>query len=394
MESRATPAIVVCAYNRPTALQRLLRSLQAAYYPPDRAVPLHISIDRGDTPAVQAVKEVSEAFDWPYGPKQVELQARHLGLLGHFYASGELSCRYGEIILLEDDLMVSATFYDYACQALDAYRDEPRIAGVSLYSLWFNGYTHHPFTPLPDDSDTFFLQIPYTQGQAFTQSQWEQFTSWQAAGQHLSGRLPGLPDMFLRFDAEDWFPMRTRYLVDSQRYYVFPRQSLATGAGDSGTHFAQPSYFFQVPLQNFKRRYQFQAFDEAPAVYDAFFEILPERLKRLTPAFKGYDVCVDLNGSKARHNLTRKYVLTSRPAGGAIRRFGRSMWPAEANLLYEAPGDDIRLCEVEDLHWGRLADLAVRKANYDYATRRHPTGKKALIQFTMLAWLQKLGITP
>jgi hypothetical protein len=394
MDSQAAPAIVVCAYNRPSALQRLLRSLQAAYYPPDKPVPLHISIDRAETPEVRAVQEAAESFDWPYGPKQVEVQARHLGLLGHFYASGELSCHYGEIILLEDDLVVGAPFYDYTCQALDAYRGEGRIAGISLYSLWFNGYTQHAFTPMADDSDVFFLQVPYTQGQAFTQKQWEQFRSWQAAGQHLSGPLPGLPDMFLHFDAEDWFPMRTRYLVDSGRYYVFPRQSLTSGAGDPGTHFARPSCFFQVPLQNYKRNFQFKPFDKAPAVYDAFFEILPERLNRLTPAFQGYDLCLDLNGTKARHNLSGKYVLTTRPASSAIRQYGRSMWPAEANLLYEVPGDEIRLCSVEDLHWGRLADLAVHKANYDYATRRHPPGKKALIQFALLDWLQKLGVRP
>jgi hypothetical protein len=394
MDNCATPAIVVCAYNRPLALQRLLRSLQAAFYPPDSPVALHISIDRGDSSEVRAVYQAAKSFDWPHGPKQVELQARHLGLLQHFYACGELSCQYGSIILLEDDLIVASPFYDYARQALEAYHDERRIAGISLYTLWFNGYTQHAFCPLPDDSDVFFLQIPYTQGQAFTQNQWEQFTSWQAVGQHLSGQLPGLHDMFLRFDAEDWFPMRTRYLVDSGRYYVFPRQSLASGAGDSGTHFARPSDFFQVPLQNFKRSYQFQPFDEAPAVYDAFFEILPERLNRLTPAFKGYDICVDLNGTKARHNLTAKHVLTSRPAGNAIRQFGRSMQPAEANLLYEVPGNELRLCAVEDLHWGRLADLAVQKANYDYAKRRHPTGKKKLMQFSVLDWLQKLGINP
>jgi hypothetical protein len=393
MSKQSIPAIVVCAYNRPHALQRLLRSLQAAYYPPNEPVTLHISIDRDDTPAVGAVQEAAEGFDWPYGPKLVDLQARHLGLLGHFYVSGELSCRYGQIILLEDDLLVGAPFYEYACQALNAYRDDARIAGISLYSLWFNGYTHHPFSALPDDSDIFFLQIPYTQGQAFTQDQWERFTHWRAAGEHHDGPLPGLHNMFLHFDAEDWFPMRTRYLADSGRYYVFPRQSLASGAGDSGTHFAQASHFFQVPLQNFKRDFQFQPFDQAPAVYDAFFEILPERLNQLTPAFRNYDYCVDLNGTKARHNLTEKFVLTSRPARKAIQEFGRSMWPPEANLLYEVPGNEIRLCAVDDLHWGGLADLAVRKANYEYATRRHPIGKKALIQFTLLHWLKKLGIS-
>ena len=394
MNDTQNPAIVVCAYNRPSALQRLLGSLQGAHYPPDRPVALHISIDRDETPAVREVLEVAQSFDWPHGPKQVALQAQHLGLLKHFYASGELACRYGSIILLEDDLLVAAPFYDYAWQALDTYRDDRRIAGISLYSLWFNGYTHHPFIPLPDDSDIFFLQVPYTQGQAFTQRQWEAFTQWQAESQHLSGRLPGLHEMFLHFDAEDWFPMRARYLVDSGRYYVFPRQSLASGAGDAGTHFAQPSYFFQVPLQNYQRHFKFQPFDNAPAVYDAFFEILPERLKRLAPAFKDYDICMDLNGTKARRDLSGKYVLTTRPARNAIRRFGRGMWPPEANLLYETPGDEIRLCAVEDLRWGSLAELAIRKANYEYATRHHPTGKKALIQFTLLGWLQKLGIKP
>ena len=76
MTNQAFPAIVVCAYNRPYALQRLLRSLQAAYYPPGKPVPLHISIDHAETPAVWAVQEVAEGFDWPYGPKQVDLQAR------------------------------------------------------------------------------------------------------------------------------------------------------------------------------------------------------------------------------------------------------------------------------------------------------------------------------
>jgi hypothetical protein len=388
------PAIVVCAYNRPVALQRLLRSLQTANYPPDRPVTLHISIDHGETQAVREVVEAAQGFDWPHGQKVVAPQAKHLGLLNHFYASGELACRYGSIILLEDDLIAAAPFYEFAWQALDAYREDARIAGISLYSLWFNGYTQHAFTPLPDDSDIFFLQVPYTQGQAFTQSQWEGFKQWQAAGQHLSGPLPGLHELFLHFDAEDWFPMRMRYLVDSGRYYVFPRQSLTSGAGDAGTHFKQPSYYFQVPLQNYKRDYRFQSFDDAPAVYDAFYEILPERLKRLSPALQGYDFSVDLNGSKARHNLGGKFVLTSRPARKACQQYGRSMWPAEANLIHEVPGDEIRLSAVEDLLWGRLADLAVRKANYDYTTRHHPMGKKALIQFTLLGWLQRFGIIP
>jgi hypothetical protein len=386
------PTIVVTAYNRPLALRRLLSALEKASYPQNGGVRLHISIDRSGDPENQRVCEIAGSFSWPYGEKLVVYQPEHLGLLKHFFHSGNLALDYGAIIQLEDDLLVSPAFYAYAAQALGFYDSDDRIAGVSLYSLWFNGYTHYPFVPFLDASDTFFLQIPYTQGQAFTGAQWQRFVDWHNSGNRQVKPGDPLHELFLHFDAEDWFPIRTKYLVETDRYYAFPRQSLATGFGDAGTHFSRASYFFQVPLQNFLTNYRLNTFDESIAVYDSFFEMLPSRLDRWVDAFHGFAYSIDLNGTKSLRHLPGEYVLSSRPCKSPLQSFGKSMWPVEANLIERVPGKEIFFCKKENLLWGKLDDLIVQKSNYDYYTRRHPVGRRLQLKLFLLEQLRRLRL--
>jgi hypothetical protein len=386
------PAIVVPAYNRPQALNRLLCALKKAKYPRDSELILHISIDRGESEHDQGVLRVAEEFDWEFGEKRVSLQEEHLGLVEHFYYCGSLASEYGSIILLEDDLLASPMYYSYASQALKYYGGDPRIAGISLYSLWFNGYTHYPFTPLPDESDIFFLQVPYTQGQAFTKVQWDLFINWlNASDRRLSSSDP-IHEMFLNFDEEDWFPLRTKYLIDTDRFYVFPRESLATGMGDEGTHFAQPSDFFQVPLQDFKEDFRWKDYDQSVAVYDSFYELVPERFNRLTEAFHGFSYAVDLHGTKSLNNLRCEYVLTSKPCKAPIITFGKAMRPIEANVINNFPGNEIAFCRKKDLDLGWLSLLRMKKSNHEYFTRGNQFGKRMRLGFALLNALKKLHI--
>ncbi len=262
------PAVVVCAYNRPQALARLLASLNSAQYPPNAKIRLHISIDRSEIGISQEVLQIAEQFNWNYGEKIVAPQGHHLGLVEHINFCGGLSQEYGQIILLEDDLFVSNSFYGFAAQALEFYCADEYIAGISLYGLGFNGYTHNPFIPIHDGSDIFFLQIPYTQGQAFTSRQWSQFLSWQAASNILVSAEDKIHEMFLDFNAEDWFPARTKYLIETGRFFVFPRVSLVTGFGDAGTHFTRKSSYFQVPLEFNKKCFSLDTLEDSIAVYD------------------------------------------------------------------------------------------------------------------------------
>ncbi len=362
------PAIVVNAYNRPAALARLLNSLQQAVYPAGAQTPLVISIDRGGDPDVGIL---AENFAWPHGPKTVTLQEQHLGLVQHFFACGDLTRRYEAIIYLEDDLTVSPVFYAYAAQALAFYQQDVRVSGCSLFGLWFNGYTQQPFVPLPDGSDTFFVQVPYTQGLAFTAEQWARVEAWRHSPAMTAPPTVPLHEAWSHFDREDWFPLLARFVITHDRYFIFPRVSQATGWGDAGTHFTGASRFFHVPLQRGKLRYEFKGLDEADAVYDSFFELRPDRLNRLTDQLRDYDYTLDLYATKSQANLRAEYVLTSRRCRNPVVSFGKTAWPQEMNIVERIPGAEIVLCRTQDVRWDRLANLHQWRNQQEYFARGH-----------------------
>lgn len=375
------PAIVIPAFSRPLALERLLASLLQAHYP--EPVPLVLSIDRAAEDASEqrkadnaAVRQLAQAFVWPHGPKEVIEHADHLGLIGNVFYCGALSQQYEAVILLEDDLYVSQAFYRYAVQAVDFYRDDPRIAGISLNALWFNGYTHQPFIPYLDDSDLFFLPIAWYQGQVYTADQWAAFAEWYATADHRITPADPLHELFGRFPSTDWFPIKTKYLVNSGRYYAFPRESLTTNFGEVGTHFRRPTTFFQVPLQHYRQQFRFLPLDESIAVYDTFYEMLPDRLNRLTNLFHGKAYDVDLHATKSAAQLQSEYVLTTRPGRNPLFRFGQVMRPIEANIVANVPGDEIVFCRREDVDMSKLETMTAQQRNHEYAYRYRPFGRR------------------
>ncbi len=380
------PAVVVNAYNRPAALARLLNSLQQAVYPVAAQVPLIISIDRGGSPEVQ---RVAGNFGWLHGPKTVTLQEQHLGLIQHFFTCGDLTRRYEAIVYLEDDLTVSPVFYAYAAQALAFYHQDDRVAGCSLFGLWFNGYTQQPFVPLPDGSDVFFVQVPYTQGLAFTAEQWARFEAWRHSPAMTTPSTVPLHEAWSHFDREDWFPLLTCFVVTNDRYFVFPRVSHATGWGDAGTHFTGASRFFHVPLQRDKVVYDFKMLDEADAAYDSFFELQPDRLNRLTDQLRGYDYTLDLYATKSRVNLRTEYVLTSRRCRNPLVAFGKTAWPLEMNIVERVPGADIALCRTQDVRRDRLANLQLWRSQHEYFARGRLPKLTTVLKLIAARWLQR-----
>jgi len=385
-----TPAIVINAYNRPYALARLLTSLGRAHYPAGSKIPLVISLDPSEkTPEVRAV---AEQFDWPHGPKNIIVHEQHLGLVRHFFACGDLSQTLGSIILLEDDEVVSPVFYLFAQQAMTFYAHDEAIGGVSLYALWFNGYTRQPFTPLPDEADVYFLQVPFTQGPAFTPSQWSGFRDWCAAQHADAGLADRMHPAWFRFPPNDWFPLLAKYLVATRRYFVCPRVSLVTNFGDTGTHFAQSTLFFQAPLQRGKAVYCLKPLAESAIVYDSFFELLPERLNRMTDCLHSYVYDVDLNAIKSRRNLPSEYVLTSRLCRKALYSFGKLMQPMEANVIDQVPGRGIYFCRSDDVRWDRLAEWSTLKSNYEFSSRGQRPGKRRYLQFALAGLLGNVHV--
>ncbi len=362
--------------------------MSKAVYPQGKQTRLVISIDHGNDTGSQKVVEIARDFEWTCGPKEVIEQSEHLGLVKHVFFCCGLTQKFDEVIYLEDDLIVSPAFYMYCSQALNFYTADDRIAAISLYGLWFNGYTQQPFNALEDGTDVFFLQMPYTQGQAFTRSQWRNFSDWLASGDRRLSLDDQLHDSFFQFGAEEWFPLMAKYVVESGRYVVYPRVSLTSGAGDAGTHFKQPSVFFQTPLQGLKENYQFSTLDNSISVYDSFFEILPGCLNRLTNVLKEFDYDVDLYATKVPRHLHKEYALTSRSCRSSCISFGKTMRPMEANVIQNVPGNEIFFSRQDDLKWDWWSDLATRKSNHDFFTRRRRISRKLRLTFAFVDFLQ------
>jgi len=368
-------AIVVAAYDRPRALERLLGSLGRARYPQGE-VPLVVSIDHGGDPAVG---EVARAFPWPHGPKEVCLLPSRRGLRDHILACGDLTERFGSVVLLEDDLYVAPGFYAYAVAALDRYAADERIAGVSLYTHQRNVHVQRPFVPLHDGADVFFLQLASSWGQAWTAAQWRAFRAWYGTGRAVGPDAP-VPPYVRSWPESSWLSRFILYMVETGRQFVYPRVSLTTNFGDPGTHFARPRSDCQVPLLGGPRDFAFVDLDASGAVYDPFFEVTPACLARLAGRLAGRDFAVDLYGSKPPEFLMAPFVLTGRACRSPLFTFGGALQPPPLNVIDEVPGTAIAFCRREDVVGeGGVpgpADYADFARDYPVATALRFTARK------------------
>ncbi len=331
------PAIVISAYNRPHALQRLLNSIAAAHYEGED-ITLVISIDQSGS---DSVKTIAGNFDWKHGTKQIISHAEHLGLKRHILFCGALAKEQGAVIVLEDDLMVSPFFYDYARQAHAYYKDEPSIAGISLYNYQVAESCFLPFKAIDDGSEVYFMQVASSWGQLWTKRQWEDFETWFARHPE-PGDDPSIPGYIRQWGDRSWKKHFIHYLIASSKYFVFPRLSLSTNFEDDGTN-ASTKQVFQVPLQLAKKQYEFRKFRESHAVYDAWFELLPACINQANKALSNFNYEVDLYGTKEIVQNDFDYILSSKQGDRAEQSFSASLFPLETNIVLNLPGIDLGL---------------------------------------------------
>lgn len=337
-----TPAIIVIAYNRPDSILRLFKSLSVANYL-QKDVPLFISIDYQESENHDRVIEIVNNFEWPFGEKKVIAHQKNLGLKKHVLSCGNLVADYESIIMLEDDIFVSPYFYEYACEALCFYQDSNEIAGISLYCHKKNFVANLPFELIPDSYDVFFLQIASSWGQAWTKKQWFDFRDWMLVADH---DLDYLPYSVKTWPESSWLKHFIRYLILKNKYFVYPTKSLSTNFGDSGTHNLNKNVEYQVPLF-MGNSYRFVKISDSFNVYDAFFEILPSRLKLLVPELNQIDFSVDLYGKKELKNISTKYLLSSKivkkDCSKMVSSFGLELKPNILNVFYTIKGDVFKL---------------------------------------------------
>lgn len=370
----SVPAIVVVGYNRPRSLERLFSSLLRADYPADIEIPLVISLDCcHEQNVADAVKKIADNIQWSRGHKEIICHRHRLGLKEHILKCGDLAEKYGSVIVLEDDLFLSPVYYRYASDALKFYRDDSRISGISLYSHRNNPCLQQPFEPLDDGVDNFFLQFASSWGQVWDKGQWNSFRSWYDKGQVVGAGDP-LPCQVIDWPDTSWLKLFIKYMVESGKTFVYPRVSLSTNFGDPGTHFSDQNSFYQVPILLKNKVYRFVSLDDSLSVYDAFFELEPSVLNKITNRYHGKQYTIDLYGNKTSSKVAVKYMLTTQECTSADHTFANAMKPAVLNILNDVPGKEIRFCQANHIVENNIDDHECNSAGNSYFPGK--TGRK------------------
>lgn len=328
--------IVVVAFNRERSLKRLLKSLESADYP-SKKIPLIISIDFAENN--QSVINAATDFDWAYGKKEVIIHKKNLGLKKHVIQCGSFSLKYGSVILLEDDLYVSPNFYNYTVASLTFSLDKEYVGGVSLYNHQLNVINTLFFTPIEDGYDNWYFQFASSWGQAWNKNQFEEFLKWFNNNEVISDKID-LPKKIRSWSQKSWLRYFIAYLVDRDKYFIYPKVSLSTNFSDVGTHIDYSSPTYQVPiLSKIKKDYSFSTLGQSNSVYDSYFENI--RLYNHLKLDKS-ELDLDLNGIK--EPTGKRYILSKKIYNfKIIRSFGRFLRPIDMNIIKEIVGNDFHL---------------------------------------------------
>lgn len=333
-------AIVAIGYNRPQCLKRLLESLSKAYY--DRNVDMIISIDNSGS---NDVVEVARSFCWDFGAKRVETYPERLGLKKHILRCGNFTSEYTNLIVFEDDLVVSRYFFSYVVSTVQKYSGDDRIAGIGLYSYDFCQNSGYVFSPAVDGTDVFFIQHACSWGQVWTQDKWKKFMEWYSQNDAPFCNIENVPENVNRWNEKSWLKYHVRYCIETDRYFVFPRESLTSNYSTVGSHSKESSNKYQVPLQNGERNYVLPDFENSRAVYDAYFESVIAK-KTLEDLLHG-SVCFDSYGVRKNSSRCRYWLTTQNWNYKIIKTYGLEIRPRELNIIEEIDGNIFKLYDTE-----------------------------------------------
>ena len=368
------------------SISRLLESLSRADYGTDK-VNLIISIDNSGSDNVESyVKKLQ----WDFGDKIIKTYPERLGLRKHILTCGDYLKDYDAIAVLEDDIYVSPNFYNYMKQAVDFYKDEENIAGISLYSHLWSEYNDRPFVPEKSKYDVFFMQFPQSWGQVWMKKQWFAFRDWYEKNNEPIIEQANIPRNVSNWPESSWLKYHIKYCIENNKYFIYPYVALSTNFTDIGQHAIDRTKTYHVPMvYNIFSDYRFATFRDNEAVYyDAFFE--REGMGKYIGIDDG-ELCVDLYGGKNK-GLYKKYLLTMEKCDyKVLQSYALELRPHEVNIIYAVQGNEIFLYDTSILDKNNnKKDMEIVKWYYDVRTTNYRQMAKVLYQYVISRILKKL----
>ena len=161
--------ILLFVYNRPEHTRRCIESLTRNALAADSTLYIYADGPK-DTTQQTAVDEVRSYLRTISGFKTVNLIERkeNWGLARNIIDGVTTQVnRYGKVIVLEDDLVVAPYFLQFMNDALETYKDEPKVGHIQACD----------FTQDPSLPETFLIKWTGSWGWATWERAWKHFNS-------------------------------------------------------------------------------------------------------------------------------------------------------------------------------------------------------------------------
>ena len=331
-------AIILVCYNRLNGLRRLVDSLSLADYNRRHDIHLIFSIDNSGS---DEIKEFARSYVWKHGEKHIRSFELRQGLKKHILSCGDFTEQYDIVVVLEDDIYISDSFYHYSYAAAEFYKDDDNIAGISLYSFQKN-WLDWPLRFEPQrygEYDTFFLKVAQSWGQVWTREKWEPFKKWLIDNEDFTIDNDDVPSYLLTWSEKSWLKYHDKYLIKNNKYFVYPYDSYSTNFSDAGEHSNFITTDHQVELIIEKKEFHFPTFDEKSIRYDQYMD--REGLEEYLGVEKG-SVCIDFWGTKP---LTKYHYLLSLEAKPykVVKTYQLALRPNELSVIQNIEGNGIFL---------------------------------------------------
>jgi hypothetical protein len=248
--------IAVFAYARPDHLARTMEALRRN--PEAAASVLYVFCDAAKNPAVQAsvdaVRNFVRGIDG-FAKVDVVLRETNFGLARNITGGvTQVLQEHPDVIVVEDDVLVAPHFLRFMNDALDVYRDEPRVGSAT-------GYCYPVDRPLPE---TFFIKGADCWGWATWRDRWAVYNpngtqllqELQARGLESRFNLDGTMGFSSMLEAQiagknDSWAVRWHascFLRDM--LILYPGRSLVENIGNdgSGTHVTAKDTTYDVEM--------------------------------------------------------------------------------------------------------------------------------------------------
>ena len=292
--------IILFVYNRPDHVKKCISSLLTNKLAVDSDLYIYSDAAK-DESSIQTVNQVRKYIHAIQGFKNITIVERekNWGLAANIIDGvTTLTNKYGKVIVLEDDLVVAPHFLQFMNDALETYKDEPRVGHIQACD-----FTQDPTLP-----DTFLIKWTGSWG----------WGTWERAWKHFN---PNGKELLTELEQR-----KLTYTFDFNGKYGFTRmlRRQIEGKNNSWAIRWNASLFLKdiLSLNAGHSLIQNEGFDGSGTncggggLYASNLWLAPLPVKRISPVEENF---------QARQCFERYYARTNSFWAKAIRRIKRTL---------------------------------------------------------------------